>query len=559
MFFGERVPYTNFHDLNLDELIKTMLTIRDNAGATADKLQELLNGGLVTSVNGMTGDVEISVVGADTSIVNVKTEHGAAGDGVTDDTDAIQTAIEHARTSGKILYFPKGVYALGHNKFNTDDYHLAAALHVYSGMTILGEGATLKATDGEVTHIMYTHNNDDATGYNGCQNVYIKGVNFDGNSDLEQAITLLSTSHARNIVIDGCTFSNCRTWHNIEINSSEKVIVTGCIFNPSTASEDIQIDKAGADLGNIGQNDGTVCQYIEITGCNFTAGGNYKLAVGNHSDGAHHNILIHDNIMVGPFSATNGTPVNFVSNTYQTFTYNNNLISADIPRNTNTNQFNNIFNGKADVPVFPNDLYVLNNTAMDLNTVFTSQRIGSMTISYYVYDRDINGPSGLGSGIFISIRNPSSGNYGSQYILSNNREYKRRVWKETGDNQLAYDQWRPILGYHELISQIVNDHPTISNFTTSNTKNNVKISNWNLITSALNFYMYEGSYTQNQEILSGFPIPEKPIPIILSADSLNIRCVINTSGSLIFDENRTLSSGMWVNTNFSYLEYVPIV
>lgn len=25
MFFGERVPYTNFHDLNLDELIKIFL------------------------------------------------------------------------------------------------------------------------------------------------------------------------------------------------------------------------------------------------------------------------------------------------------------------------------------------------------------------------------------------------------------------------------------------------------------------------------------------------------------------------------------------------------
>lgn len=56
---------------------------------------------------------EDKVFPADSGIINVKTEYGAKGDGVTDDTLAIQRAIsEHLgfKRSSKILYFPQGTY-----------------------------------------------------------------------------------------------------------------------------------------------------------------------------------------------------------------------------------------------------------------------------------------------------------------------------------------------------------------------------------------------------------------------------------------------------------------
>ena len=50
----------------------------------------------------------------DSGMVNVKTQYGAKGDGVSDDTEAIQQAISstvhHPQTGPRIIYFPAGTY-----------------------------------------------------------------------------------------------------------------------------------------------------------------------------------------------------------------------------------------------------------------------------------------------------------------------------------------------------------------------------------------------------------------------------------------------------------------
>ena len=54
--------------------------------------------------------IENIVFPADAGVINVKTQFGAKGDGVTDDTAAIQAALNAYPNGGRIIYLPNGVY-----------------------------------------------------------------------------------------------------------------------------------------------------------------------------------------------------------------------------------------------------------------------------------------------------------------------------------------------------------------------------------------------------------------------------------------------------------------
>lgn len=67
--------------------------------------------------------------GANDGLINVKdSPYGAAGDGKTDDTAAIQAAIVAAGSSGSIVYLPPGVYMIGNR------------IRIRDGVTIQGAG-----------------------------------------------------------------------------------------------------------------------------------------------------------------------------------------------------------------------------------------------------------------------------------------------------------------------------------------------------------------------------------------------------------------------------------
>ena len=78
--------------------------------------------------------------------INVKTQFGAKGDGVTDDTAAIQTAIDETKGKPNTLYFPDGVYLLSDRvgmvggKAHSSDRFLA-----YQGQS--EQGTILKVMD----------------------------------------------------------------------------------------------------------------------------------------------------------------------------------------------------------------------------------------------------------------------------------------------------------------------------------------------------------------------------------------------------------------------------
>ena len=224
------------------------------------------------------------------SIINVK-DFGATGDGTTDDTQAIQNALDSVSTGGTI-FFPKGIYMLSTCLFNANTSGTSHAIEVYSNQRLLfEEGATLKRGSTAVNHMLFTHNESNATGYTGAENIEIIGATIDGNKSIYNSPqTPINLSHSTNVRIVNCIFKNIgSSWHAIEINSSLDTVVDGCRFEKNLNTEDIQLDVA-VSSGNLGSSDGTVCKDTVIKNCVFdiTEG----VAIGNHTNAAHTNTRI---------------------------------------------------------------------------------------------------------------------------------------------------------------------------------------------------------------------------------------------------------------------------
>ena len=269
-----------------------------------------------------------------TPFVNVK-QYGAVGDGLTDDTNAIQQALECVKASGGTVYIPSGVYLINTPKFNTSDSGIASALHIYSNTKLLlDQNAKLLCGD-SITHLLYTHNENNATGYTGCENITIEGGIFDKGNVEDVNCTPVNVSHGNNILIENVRFINSKgVWHYLEINGSNNVKVINCKFIGGANNEDLQIDAALSGSGTLGSADGTVCANIEICGCYFNT--SYHPAIGNHTEAEHHNIKIHDCIFYNAGSLrgaisfdTGTTKVDVYNNTFYENTYALNLESED--------------------------------------------------------------------------------------------------------------------------------------------------------------------------------------------------------------------------------------
>lgn len=154
--------------------------------------------------------------------VNVKSNYGAYGDGMHDDTGAIQNALDDCRKTGGTIIVPDGVYLI------------SSCLIIYSNETlILNENATIKRNS-DVKYMLAVYTEWTFGRYNGTHNVVVKGGTWDGNENINEKITIFNTCHSKNIVFEGCKFTNGNRWHYIEINSSKDVTVKNCVFDGRT-------------------------------------------------------------------------------------------------------------------------------------------------------------------------------------------------------------------------------------------------------------------------------------------------------------------------------------
>lgn len=246
--------------------------------------------------------------------VNVIT-HGAKGDGVTDDASAIQSALTSLSSTGGVIYFPVGTYLV------------KSAVLFYSNQILLFEHGAVIKQGASINSLMRNYSTTSIGGYDGTHDSMIIGATFDGGTYTTDN-TLLGFCHAKNITIRDCKFKNAYgTWHDLEINSSQYVLVENCDFDGSRKTgqngENLQFDGAGNTSyypwGDI-KIDNTICQYIEIRGCHFH-GNTTSPAIGNHSNMAHEFVRIHDCVIDGNTSSRGA--MNFVALVNNIDIYNN--------------------------------------------------------------------------------------------------------------------------------------------------------------------------------------------------------------------------------------------
>ncbi len=239
--------------------------------------------------------------------INVKQNKDVFGDGIHDDTKALQACIDKLKNGGTV-YFPDGTYLISS----------ALIFYSYQNLRLSDNAIILRSDKGEplTRYLLASYSEPEWGKYEGTHDVMISGGIFDGNKNLNEKSTLVNTVHCSNIIIENCKFRHCAYWHCIEINSTENSVVQNCVFDGPTYTvvddrlynEQIQLDLARE--GSYGpvyncdgtlidfKSDDTVCRNIIIRNNIFKCDG--FPGVGHHDDIDHHNILVENNIFDGP-------------------------------------------------------------------------------------------------------------------------------------------------------------------------------------------------------------------------------------------------------------------
>lgn len=275
-------------------------------------------------------------ISAEMPFINVK-EYGAKGDGVTDDAQTIQNALDVLSQTGGIIFFPVGTYLI------------KSGLLFYNNQTLYFENGAVLLQGAGIDNLIMSYCADGTTEYNGTHDVLIYGAIFDGGAYTINN-TLVGIVHCKNITFENCIFKNAYgTWHNLEINSSYNVKVINCDFEGTRKTGQngcmIQVDSIDNTSTwpwtNRGEVDSTISKHVEIIGTVFH-NNTVSPAVGNHSQTAIQHIRIHDCVFDGLTS--NRGAIAFQSGLY-VYAYDNVFDECTTALGTNTKGYNNVIDG----------------------------------------------------------------------------------------------------------------------------------------------------------------------------------------------------------------------
>lgn len=237
-------------------------------------------------------------------------ECGAVGDGVTDDTSAIQTTVNK-----------KGLIVFATGK----TYKITSTIRLKKDTVVDFNGATLVCTD---YHSFFNFvSTDTFTGYNGNGNITIRNGTIIGGG--------ISFGHANGVRLENLTFVDCLNDHWLEIAGCKNYVIEGCVFGgikEQSASRNI-VEYINFDAcyrapfphlpNGSAFYDGTKNNNVVVNNCKFAPGeGTYGfayVAIGTHGineplDTAHEKTVFTNNEVIG--FATYGIHIANMNNVY---------------------------------------------------------------------------------------------------------------------------------------------------------------------------------------------------------------------------------------------------
>ena len=241
----------------------TFPTLNQNTTGTAAGLSAALNATGVNYTSGGTGAVTRTAASKFQETVSVK-DFGATGNGVTDDTAAIQAAINYAGTLGvhgygdplgATVFFPAGMY------------NVSSTLNmVDGGVTLCGDGklsTTLNAT-GNYGNIIYV---------NGTNSNAIKNLGFQSHASVAHTTgACIYLNNANAITIRDVEFSattNIEIWNAITIFSGYNIFIEDTTI--------IGYSNYGIQLGVAG-NTASLTQNVFLTNVEVSGGPSGSIA-----------------------------------------------------------------------------------------------------------------------------------------------------------------------------------------------------------------------------------------------------------------------------------------
>ena len=208
--FTEKYPYTDFNEYNLDWVITHMKTVIEEWASTKQEWHDIETE--FTDLKNYVHDYfdnldvqeeidnKLDEMAADGTLISLiipympvitPQMYGAAGDGITDDTDAIRASIAAAIAEDKVIIFPQADYAV------TDTIDIDESINIdFLNSTIVYMGAS------QITDLIKYHfdTNQSFKHHNSIRN-----LNINGNSKVDNCLHITS---GKGIILNNIYISN---------------------------------------------------------------------------------------------------------------------------------------------------------------------------------------------------------------------------------------------------------------------------------------------------------------------------------------------------------------